>query len=346
MVNISLDKKQVFVQLFRIYEKEFCEILQYVAPLRQNYNTSSNKIHELHLRVCAEIENLIKEVAKDIFFDFDFESDFKSKEKNKLDRLVEQISDQTTKDQITKLFSRKPDFPYFLNKINKETSICSKKIKFCKDLELVPNDVAGFYIHPFRIKDKIDREEIDKKDCGFNGLPYWWHNYNQLKHDKIANYTLCTLYDLIKSMGGYYILLNYLVFGSEIKMEINKPPYNDITRSSLNNYRPNELNIDSDSFMVSTCLKEESFAIYHLANEISISEISEKNQILDNNPLIPHTNSELQVIEHLYYSFNEYIEIPTINLIKDANGNITDWQIQIVGGKKTSFISFVNNKNR
>jgi len=51
MTNTSLlDSKEIFLQLFRIYEQEFLNILQYVAPIEENHSATGNKIHELHLR--------------------------------------------------------------------------------------------------------------------------------------------------------------------------------------------------------------------------------------------------------------------------------------------------------
>jgi len=138
--QINLDKKAIFLQLFRIYEQEFSDILEYVAPIKQNYSTTSNKIHELHLRVCAELENLVKEIGKDVKTSFDFDTDFQGKEirDKKVAKILEKL-DSKEKNIVTDLtLSKHPDFAYFLGVLDDEISLCSKMIKFCQDMEISP----------------------------------------------------------------------------------------------------------------------------------------------------------------------------------------------------------------
>jgi hypothetical protein len=53
-------------------------------------------------------------------------------------------------------------------------------------------------IQPFELEDDRD-------------VPIWWTNYNKLKHDKIKNFHLCKLEDLIYSISGLFVLMNYLL---------------------------------------------------------------------------------------------------------------------------------------
>ena len=57
--EIFLDNK-IYEGLFNIFELELEEISRFVALTSANMDVYSNKIHELHLRVCSEIENLLK----------------------------------------------------------------------------------------------------------------------------------------------------------------------------------------------------------------------------------------------------------------------------------------------
>ena len=63
-------------------------------------------------------------------------------------------------------------------------------------------------------------------------VPQWWTNYNKLKHDKTNNFEKCTLQDLIKSLGGLYILMNYFFnYNDNNEPKIEK----DYERNAKNN---------------------------------------------------------------------------------------------------------------
>jgi hypothetical protein len=61
--TIKIDEKKLYAEIFFNFENEIRELTQYVSVIPQNDNTSSNKIHELHIRICTEVENLIKIVS-------------------------------------------------------------------------------------------------------------------------------------------------------------------------------------------------------------------------------------------------------------------------------------------
>jgi hypothetical protein len=56
----SFAENKVYEGLFDIFELELEEISRFVAFTSGNMKVYSNKIHELHLRVCSEIENILK----------------------------------------------------------------------------------------------------------------------------------------------------------------------------------------------------------------------------------------------------------------------------------------------
>ena len=70
------DKEQfselkIYEGIFTIFETEFEEIGNFVAFSDGNLGVYSNKIHELHLRVCSEIENILKIVIHKHFVSAD-----------------------------------------------------------------------------------------------------------------------------------------------------------------------------------------------------------------------------------------------------------------------------------
>ena len=158
----NLNDKKIYADIYDIFEQEFIAISQYVAIIEENNIAASNKIHELHLRVCAEIENILKIVIQR---DFVHEKPVKGK----------------------------PDFAHYLKIANKQFSLNKKYIRFLGYLYS-----SEFLICPF--------EEVKN-----SSVPKWWTAYNKLKHDKIANYIACNLECLINSLGGMYILVNYLI---------------------------------------------------------------------------------------------------------------------------------------
>jgi hypothetical protein len=56
----TVTELDIYEQIFRIFEEEFEEIGRFVAFTDTNAKTCSTKIHELHLRVCSEVENVLK----------------------------------------------------------------------------------------------------------------------------------------------------------------------------------------------------------------------------------------------------------------------------------------------
>ena len=234
MVEIDnrIDEKKVFIDLFDIYEQELLTIFQYVAPVNNtynitdsewneheykiNFNVSWNKIHELHLRVCAECENLMKLIAQKIFPERDFDWEYRESKSMDIKELNE-IS-QESREKIKKSMYKHADMPFYLEVLNDIFWICDKKIEFLKTIETIPENQIT-YTQP------LERNNNTKI------VPKWWENYNKLKHDKINNYTMCTLENLINSLGAYYILLNYLIFdidknihrNEKIKSKLFKP---------------------------------------------------------------------------------------------------------------------------
>ena len=332
--QINLDKKAIFLQLFRIYEQEFSDILEYVAPIKQNYSTTSNKIHELHLRVCAELENLVKEIGKDVKTSFDFDTDFQGKEirDKKVAKILEKL-DSKEKNIVTDLtLSKHPDFAYFLGVLDDEISLCSKMIKFCQDMEISPKkwDKRWFYIKPF------GRTGQD----GDGNIPNWRKNYNLIKHNKIEYYTKCSFLDLIYSFGAYYIALNYLIFGHNTKIKIEKIPFNDPTKNNLS-YEYLENDISTSIFQVTSCCVnyDRDIHLYFMRHE-QISDVEYKTiqssiDEYNKNAISPYTNSEFTVGEHLYYSFFDFERV-IINIdINDHTKNEFAW-------RKHHYIKFVN----
>ena len=131
MVEIDnrIDEKKVFIDLFDIYEQELLTIFQYVAPVNNtyniidaewneheykiNFNVSWNKIHELHLRVCAESENLMKLIAKKFYPDRNFDKEYQDKKTKNIMKKLRDFSEKD-KQKIKKDLFKYADFQFFL----------------------------------------------------------------------------------------------------------------------------------------------------------------------------------------------------------------------------------------
>lgn len=336
-MSVMIDNKEIFVQLFRIYEKEFLEILEYVAPIKSNYETSSNKIHEIHLRVCAELENLIKEISKQIKPELNFSSDFTNKQQrngnSKLSEILEKLSDKEVQTLNNYIQWRHPDFAYFLWILDNEISLCSKKIKFLSDLEQIPTNNSsiffrGFYIQPFNKEEWL--------------VPKRWTNYNKIKHDKIKNYDQCTLIDLINSFWAYFMLLHYLIFWYDKKIKLNKPPYNHITKDNIA-YEFTKYDISSAIYEISSCITSSTtlwFNDWHLNyNTLNQDQYDKIKDTINNgnSKMELYTNSDLLLEECIYCSYRDYEPIIVWYRWDDI------WDNNIYEYRKINLIKFVNN---
>ena len=223
----NIDEKKVFTDLFNIYEQELLNIFQYIAPINNicnkekcncwckiNLNVSWNKIHELHLRVCAECENLMKKISNKLYPERDFDNEYKKRKLKSIQSIIDNLSIKDTK-KIERMVYKFADMPFYLSILNKKIWICNKMIEFSGIMETSPEKQIS-YLQPF------DKNNEKKQ------LPIRWDHYNVIKHYKIENYSICTLWDLINSLWAYYMLLNYFV------LNINLPIYsNDEIKSKI-----------------------------------------------------------------------------------------------------------------
>ena len=232
----NIDEKRVYTELFNIYEQDFLQILDYIAPinnayniewsdccLRINLNVSWNKIHELHLRICSECENLMKSIIKKLYPEIDLDAEYLETKHKEVYSIINNL-DPNQKNLILKNLNKHADMPFCLSILDKKIWICNKIIEFSKVIEVNPDNQI-MYIQPF------DRNNKDKH------FPQRREHYNQIKHDKINNYVQCTLRDLINSLWAYYMLLNYFV------LPINLPIYDNTKVKSIV-YKPTIWRID------------------------------------------------------------------------------------------------------
>jgi hypothetical protein len=107
--------------LFDIYEQELLTIFQYVAPINLNNNleTTGNRIHELHLRVCAECENLVKQICKKLFPERNFNKEYQDKKSDDIKEILDNVPEKYHK-EIKKNFYRHADMQFYLNILNDE----------------------------------------------------------------------------------------------------------------------------------------------------------------------------------------------------------------------------------
>ena len=67
--QLQFYEHRIYEGIYEIFESELVEIGRYIAFTEDNLQTYSNKIHELHLRVCSEMENILKIVIHKHFVD-------------------------------------------------------------------------------------------------------------------------------------------------------------------------------------------------------------------------------------------------------------------------------------
>ncbi len=209
---------KVYESIFNIFELELKEISRFVAFTSDNMTAYSNKIHELHLRVCSEIENVLKIVVHKHFVSADeiktlWETDKSAfLEKKSLTSKYEELKNDLNKGEkgkLDKFLFGYPDFLFYFKIACEKFNLHKKVIKFTG---MVSHNIDWEIIQPF---------ESD----GNRDVPTWWTNYNKLKHDKIKNFNICTLGDLIYSMSGLFILMNYLLKYKENNAPIENRNY-------------------------------------------------------------------------------------------------------------------------
>ena len=66
-IQNKFSERKIYESIFSIFERELEEISQFVAFADCNMEVCSNKIHELHLRVCSEVENILKIIISQYF---------------------------------------------------------------------------------------------------------------------------------------------------------------------------------------------------------------------------------------------------------------------------------------
>jgi hypothetical protein len=210
-----ISEHKIYEGIFEVLEEEFNEIGRYISFTESNFSTYSIKIQELHLRVCSEIENLLKIIIIHTNFKTEKEiddlwnskkSNFLAENKEDYESLKNKLN-RKGKDKVDKLLYGFPDFSFYFESACNDFNLNKKCIHF---LSILDPESDFKVITPFFVKEN-------------NPVPEWWTNYNKLKHNKVDAFTKCTLKDLIYSFGGLFILMNYLTRYSEK----NKPKYEE-----------------------------------------------------------------------------------------------------------------------
>jgi hypothetical protein len=200
--GVKINAFRIYENQFEIFEEEFSEIGNYVSFTKNNLGVYSNKIHELHLRICSEVENLIKMVIHKHFVQEDEIKKRWEQEKAKrltqknvvkeYETLFKKLNRDEKKDLDKRLFGF-PDFPFYFGIACQEFNLDKKMVKFSRALD---DSEEMNLIQPCEIYDK----EVS---------PTWFSKYNKLKHDRVTHFELCNFGDLIKAFGAMYILMNY-----------------------------------------------------------------------------------------------------------------------------------------
>jgi hypothetical protein len=213
--QVQLHEHRIYEDIFSIHESEFIEIGRYVALTDDNLKVYSNKIHELHLRVCSEIETALKKVVEknfvsreQVFEKWDSQKSFFLAEKGRENdyKNLKVSFNSRGSEKLDELLFGHPDFSFYFKlacnefHLNQKVVVCNAGLTTSENLHV---------IQPFETS-------LDKD------VPNWWTSYNKLKHDKINFFSSCNLGDLLHSLAGFYILMNYL---TKYRPD-NEPTYN------------------------------------------------------------------------------------------------------------------------
>lgn len=214
-------ENKIYESLFRVFEREFSTISEYVAFDEKNFNSYSIKIQELHLRICSEIENVLKIVVHKNFLNQEGVSS-RWEEKKLKDLLNIKKSDEYLEikdalnrkkmEQVDRSLFGFPDFSFYLYIASNTINLNKKSVIFTSILDVTSDKSV---ITPFAVKKGVN-------------VPSWWTAYNRLKHDKVSNFSICTLNDLIHSFAALFILMVYL-----IKYTNEKPIFNQQMKTNF-----------------------------------------------------------------------------------------------------------------
>ena len=151
------------------------------------------------LKSYGKTKNLVNEY-EDLKEDLDSIIEDYEKFEEKYDKIRNSISQgqgsnkiKKEEEKIEKLLYGFPDFAFYLKIASDKINLNKKVVKF---KPIISQSSRYNEIRPFT-------RESD--------VPSWWTHYNKLKHSKINDYNNCTFKDLIFSMSGLFILMNYLL---------------------------------------------------------------------------------------------------------------------------------------
>lgn len=321
-------KKTLYIQLFKIYEKELLNIFEHIHPIWENLKTYGNRIHELHLRICSEVENIAKEVCYTIKSKEEVEWIMKDKRLDEIKKWLSWIwcEDEKVVNYIMDKNKFSP-FNHYLDFLDEHLAICSKKIEKIYGIE-------NYDIYKFSYKAEFYKPF---ERAGIWNVPWWWTNYNWIKHRKLETYNLCTLHDLISSFWWYFILLNYLYFWFNEIIPDNWYLVNNVLEyMKWGNYIKSEIFIPTCAFI--------EYPIRLLANPDE--QHIDKNIVSKVDHAVTESTNALHIIKLVNKeldSINEYLYfcclklVPTIG-IKDLNMKL--WSNELY--KLKPFICFTN----
>ena len=140
--QLQFYEHRIYEGIYEIFESELVEIGRYIAFTEDNLQTYSNKIHELHLRVCSEMENILKIVIHKHFVDeknlkIEWENK-KSSFLNEQDRSVyavlkSKLNREREKD-LDKILYGFPDFSFYFSIACKKFRLDQKVVQFLSGL--------------------------------------------------------------------------------------------------------------------------------------------------------------------------------------------------------------------
>lgn len=303
----TFSEHAIYEQIFQIFEFEFQEIGKFVAFTDANASTHSTKIHNLHLRVCSEVENVLKLIVHEHFVpkakvddQWNAYKQEKLSKKKVLDdyRLLNSKLNNKERREVDQGLFGYPDFAFYYRLAVKHFHLNQKRVTFKAGIS--DGDRWKSMI-PFELPNGVS-------------VPFWWTHYNKLKHDKVASFSECTLGDLGHAMGALYILMNYLIIYQNENGHIRNPDYNRYRRNGGKPLQNNPLFCAYNSnFFEATCLVQN-------ARLADILQEEHTRVIFNEMKPVKFTNRPNEVE---YWSPDDWLKLQ--KTLKDAELDSVEW---------------------
>ena len=197
MIERSADAFHFFEQHYWDYyielEESLLQIRKYVSFSKKNFNTFSIEILKLYQAVCSEIDVIGKELARIA------NPEFKTADKkNNIYKWWYEIQDTLFVEEKLDIFAEPSNIELY-----------KYQCRLSNDISFTP--WKNFHVDQYYDKKAVLRYKLSE-GCK---LPKWWHDYNQVKHNRASfvegssnetNYCKANFGNLCAAFAALYVL--------------------------------------------------------------------------------------------------------------------------------------------